>query len=123
MNDEAKARNRNRYLNVAHWLNLDRAQMEEAYHVQRGKVTGFYPCDRSLVFLAACCPPTGFRQDAYRRPVLADISNETAGEAVLLRAYMTDCPCHQGIKLDQLRTLEYKDRHDDGVQNLHKREE
>lgn len=109
MEEESKDRNRARYLRAAARLNADRAKMESAYVLKKGKPVRFYPCEKSYVFLAATHAAGEYRPNALRAPGLADINNDTPGEAVLMRAYMTTCECHNGIGFEELRELEYQE--------------
>lgn len=107
MKQESKDRNTRRYLRAATRLNADRAQMESAYLLKKGKPIRFYPCEKSLVFLAGTHAPGEYRPDALRGTGLSDISTETPGETLLMRAYMTTCECHKGIRFEELRGFEY----------------
>jgi hypothetical protein len=106
----SQARNARKFLKAAARLNADRGKMDDAYVLKKGQPIRFFPCERSLVFLAALYPPTGGgRPDALREAVYASVNNDTPGEAVLETAYMTRCSCHPLIRLDALRALEYDD--------------
>lgn len=87
-------------------LNRDRAAQPEAYLMRRGKIVGFDPCPRALVFLAAMCNQDD-RADALRQPGLSDIDDRTVLSIVENRAYMTDCPCHPSMTMTEIMDLEY----------------
>ena len=93
--------------NAAARLNGDRAKMPEAYKYKRGKIVGFFPCEKALVFLAAMCPPKGYRADALRMPGYADISTESVLSVVELRASMMQCACHPQASANDLMEMEY----------------
>lgn len=110
MTPASQARNALKFLKAAARLNADRGKMDDAYVLKKGRPIRFFPCERSLVFLAALYPPTGGgRPDALRAPGYAHVHHDTPGEEVLESAYITRCSCHPAIRLDALRALEYDD--------------
>ena len=74
-------------------LNSERAEAGIGFYSEgRGKkrIETFTPCPRSIVYIEA-------------------MSNSNPLEFVLQFAFLTDCECHSGISLNELRGYEYDD--------------